>query len=138
MCINTSTVYAKVAESDITTYKLVRHTYRIKGVRTFKPIVYDKFNYTLGSHYTESRFKDKQPWMVSDNGFYSWASFEYAKRELDSWRRSYTRTGYVLIKCTIPKGTRYYVSESGSTFCSEEIRIDAYLKDGKWIDKDNL
>lgn len=138
MCITASTIYAKIAKRDIITYKVVRHTYRKKGVRMFRPIIYGILTYTLGLTYDETCFNEVLPCKVSSHGFYSWSDYKMATGELEGWRKYYPGEGYTVIKCVIPKGARYFKSEGGCTYCSDKIRIVAYQKHGEWIDASML
>lgn len=139
MCIYCKNMKPKIADHDIVTYKLMIHRYNVNSW-TFESYVRG-FKYTLGKTYTEALFPDllrehtvrgDEMVYASREGFYTWESFGRAKDEIRPFRGDLN--GRVIVRCIIPKGTRYYCDNDefgcGRTFCSEKIIIDAYYRQG--------
>lgn len=108
------------------------------------------FRYTVGEEYTVDKFpnvlgdytllrerKRDGFYFITREGFYSWASMGTALEELKTF--CWKGDKKAIVRCVIPKGTRYYIDGDGSTYCSEKIRIEAYYRKSKrvWV-KENM
>ena len=80
--------------------------------------------------------------LAASLGFYAWGEGEevYAFNKLEEYRPDL----YTVVKCVIPKGTRYYMSDPDRrehsdypvhpiTYCAEQMKAVAYYRNGKWM-----
>lgn len=146
-----------VATKPITCYKAVHlispHVYESELHR---------FKYELGKTYFLS-IEDKHKSFGSakagktiyvHEGFHSFKRMEDAKiliKECYTTEYALSDPKMVVIKCEIPEGAKYWVGNKGAyyglmpsdnldynlnnyvEFCSEHIKIVAYMQDGKWV-----
>lgn len=134
-----------VAEQDIPCYKVLRHKghngFGCLSRRRFSSVV-RQFEWRLHKTYKEEEFPDILPYGVTSNGFYAWGENEetYAFNKLEE----YSPDIYTVVKCVIPKGTRYYMSDPDRrehsdypvhpiTYCAEQMKAVAYYRNGKWV-----
>lgn len=127
MCLRTTMIHSKKAESDITCYKLV-----FKKDKFISIVI--NFKYELNKLYKAKGFvkvnREKHDFYCNiNNGFHSYRTLKDAK-EVGS-------SAYVVLKCIIPKGTEYWEnSDMGWTreYCSQKIKTVAWkpMWNGKW------
>lgn len=124
MCLYTEQSKPLTAEKDITCYKVVNPA-NMDGV--FRSM-FQEFKYSLGVKYEEKDFPGTASCTVH-KGFHSYRTIAVA--------RFHAAVSYVLIKCVIPKGSRYYESYSGDQYCSDTLIPVAWkpLRSGKWSEK---
>ena len=138
MCLYTTQREPAVADKDITCYKFVL---KIRGIRPHQFISYFRsFRYEIGGEYITNNFQLKPDIMHScpreiNRGFHSYSKFYDALKEANS-KSQMLSYEYVLLKCVIPAGTRYWkgsdYSETTSELCSEKIRIVAWKYLNEW------
>lgn len=139
-----------VAEEDIICYKVLEVKTEETGVKLYHSPYYP---YTYGKNevYTEKDFVKTQiyynerkptwdPWesrgyITVNYGFHTFYSMELALTEYLYWQRRNRcfhshRSDYCIMKCVIPKGSRYYrgftvQTEKGDQvgYCSESIKL---------------
>ena len=122
MCLPTNQTKPLVAEKDITCYKVVYPASK-DGVFCSE---FRNFKYSLGTRYAEKRFPETPVHSAVHEGFHSYRTIEAARiRE---------SAPLVLIRCVIPKGSRYYESYTGEQYCSDTLVTVAWkpLWKGKW------
>lgn len=128
MCLFTKMQAPLVATRDIVCYKYVK----VKE-HCFKPFYYSNtgIEYKYGKTYFEKNFKYNGPewWSLSfceprrivNEGFHSYSSFgDICRRYLADYNEF---PEYQIIKCVIPKGGSYYISEDRQYYCSDKIKI---------------
>lgn len=154
MCFQALTMTPETCQTDLVVYKIVEHTYRIKGLRQFVSFLYTtkKVLYTLGETVTEKEFTldlrkgTEWDWGRTKRGLYAYRNYHDAKQQLDGFRRfGFNRT--VIVKCIIPAGTRFYQNRRLRTdgwderraelICAETLKVVAYNKRGEWIERDS-
>lgn len=139
MCLYVASNKPQIAENDITVYKLVKCG---KRRDVFYPMLFNRYKdkYHIGR--TEKPkpncFKLFRKFEIkpSDNkhiGLYSihggcihsassiWKAF-------DSFLRT-NYTNYAIVKCTIPKGAKYFANEKQTLFASDRLRFDEVVID---------
>jgi hypothetical protein len=125
--------YAKEAEENIVCYKIVErsvdlNTFVYKSV-AYKSVWYD-FIYKIGSRYHERSFSACSTEGTTSHevscGFHSYATLRVpAIRFSEGWYSD----NYVVLKCIIPKGTLYFVSDDFHTeYCSQDIMVISELR----------
>lgn len=126
MCLCTTQVTPSVACKDIICYKVVNPA-NMDGV--FRSM-FQEFRYSLGVKYVEKKFTGIVRAHNVREGFHSYRTISVAQNH-----RGYAP--YVLIKCVIPKGSRYYESYTGAEYCSDTLIPVAWkpLRSGKWSAK---
>lgn len=152
MCFLAMTMTPETCQTDLVVYKIVEHSYRIKGLKQFASFMYTtrKVLYTLGVTVTEKEFtlnlKKGADYGRTKRGLYAYRDYHDAKRQLDVFRRfGFNRT--VIVKCVIPAGTRFYQNRRWRTdgwdeqklslVCAETLKVVAYNKRGEWIERDS-
>ena len=125
MCLISSRCESVRADRDITCYKLV---YPMNMDHKFRS-QFQAFPYELGCTYMEVYFRKVNLTRHVYEGFHSFRTIEKAV--------SHSCPGMVMIKCVIPKGSWYYVSDENDQYCSDQIRIVAWKNvwRGKWQEK---
>lgn len=125
MCLISSCNEAVQADRDITCYKLV---YPLNMDHQFRS-QFQMFLYELGCTYQEVFFRKVNLTRHVYEGFHSFRTIEETV--------SHSCLGMVMIKCVIPKGSWYYVSEDRGQYCSDKIRPVAWrgVWRGKWQEK---
>ena len=162
MCIYTPQLYPKIAAKDITCYKIVRIKRKEEkdesGKLVFYSAVYTHNSYKLNTprklftdfptqlkYHTDvivstGPIKQWQRVWQTGAGFYSYAStralfYNFKHYELSNIQVKNTVYKYVVVKCVIPKGSRYYVSRDKHEYCSDQIILVGYKEQskGKWL-----
>ena len=125
MCLISSHSESVCADRDITCYKLV---YPLNMDHKFRS-EFREFQYELGRTYLEVCFMRENLTRRIYKGFHSYRTIDEAV--------SHARPDLVLLKCVIPKGSSYFVSEKNDQYCSSRIRPVAWrrLWNGKWQEK---
>ena len=125
MCLHTSQTKPFTAEKDITCFKVVNPA-NMDGMFRCE---FRFFEYSLGVKYIEKEFSETVYSCTVHKGFHSYRTIAVAQ--------FHASTPYVLIKCVIPKGSRYYESYSGDQYCSDTLIPVAWkpLRSGKWSTK---
>ena len=129
MCLYTSMKYAKEAEEDIICYKVVERSADLNAFLYYKSIWYD-FIYKIGSRYHERSFcmcnTESATLYEIRYGFHSYATLERLAFEFS---KGWYPNNYVVLKCVIPKGTLYFVSNDIHTeYCSQDIMVISELR----------
>lgn len=123
MCLATNQTEPLVAKKDITCYKVVYPAKAGDGVFHSE---FRNFEYSLGTRYAEKEFPGTVAVHAVHKGFHSYRTIEVARiRE---------SAPLVLLKCVIPKGSRYYESYTRDQYCSDTLIPVAWkpLWKGKW------
>lgn len=142
-----STPEPLVAEEDIICYKVLEVKMEETGVKLYHSPYYP---YTYGKNevYTEKAFDKTQiyyneikpvweqwkmrGYITVDYGFHTFYSMELAMMEYLYWtrRNAFRNSDYCVMKCVIPKGSKYYrgfivQTERGDQvgYCSESIKL---------------
>lgn len=125
MCLISSYHEAVQADRDITCYKLVYPTSTDDKFRS----QFQEFKYELGRAYQETYFRKVNLSRHVYEGFHSYRTIKEAAM--------HSCPGVVMIKCVIPKGSWYYVSEDRDQYCSDKIIPVAWREvwRGKWREK---
>ena len=103
---------AKIAEKDITCYKVVEtvrgnNQYKVKYISLYQGFIYERGK----TYFSEiSRYYNK-----IEEGVHSYTNLKTASE--------YKRYGVVLIECTIPKGSTYYYDPENEEYVSNQIKI---------------
>lgn len=131
-----------------------------KAVHLISPHVYQselkRFDYELGKTYFLNMAHKRKSFgsakaeknIYVHEGFHSFKRMEDAKILIEECYEA-SISKMVVIKCEIPEGTKYWVGNKGAglmslnnpdydlnnyaEFCSERIRIVAYMQGGKWV-----
>lgn len=128
MCLYTQQKTAEIAQKNITVYKTV---YITEQPELIISSVIKFFRYEIGVSYKEPRWDDRStPFIPSlhktvNHGFHSYVKYWDAFRICG--------TNKAVLKCVIPKGTKYFLGEDGTgdkSYCSEELRVVAYKLNG--------
>lgn len=135
MCLRTNSPKSSIAKSDIVVYKalrvIVKRSYNvyvngkiIKGY-TYKltpSVMHVAFEYKF-----DKLFKTR---MRKTKGFYSLYDVHYGfhsyQRKEDAVKFVSSRTGYIAVRCIIPKGSRYYEGSNNVDtpgYCSNQIIV---------------
>lgn len=125
MCLISSRHESACTDRDITCYKLVYPANMDDKFRS----QFQEFPYELGRAYQEEYFREVNATRHVYEGFHSYRTVKEATM--------HSCPGMVLIKCVIPKGSRYFVSEENDQYCSNKIRVVAWrgVWRGKWREK---
>ena len=125
MCLRSSDCRASYADRDITCYKLV---YPANMDHKFRS-QFHEFPYELGHTYHETRFEKANFSCSIYRGYHSYRTIKEAT--------AHSYPSLVMIKCVIPKGSLYYVSENRDQYCSDKIKPVAWRRvwRGKWQEK---
>ena len=150
MCLETKQVKAEIAKKNIVCYKILSKHVGEKGVEYYSPIYYhfwfaNKPNKDI--HFASSPYwvkgEDKKEtfnrdtketcYEVCSGYFHTYKNKEDAMRTVST---SWGEYKYVVVRCIIPKGTRYYEGdfryyEGGFGYC--ECYASQYLKITKII-----
>lgn len=136
MCLYTSLEKPLKAEKDIVVYKVLY----FENGQYYAPVVNDTKNinyvYTKGLNYPSEPF-DKtniekcefcDGFKVSCGWLHSYSYIkeaEYVKEEFNQEAKVYYGRGkYVIVKMTIPKGCKYFISDDGEEYCSQCLSWD--------------
>ena len=133
MCLETPAFFAKrrVAKEDMTVWKFMirRH---IKTTELLFAYYRFGFRYRLGCVYTD-QLAEPMKW----NGFFrkssiskGFHSLSYFQDAVSAHKRD-NKENAVVVRCTIPKGSEYYVGnwEGYKGYASNSIRIDEIIPD---------
>ena len=127
-CINRDVVTVWVfKKNDFTWYKV---TISVEQYRMlFSQILMcdtSGFNY---SPYGACRvIHNEEDLIQTARGYYSYTHYMNGKMEKDlEWYNAMGDGDYVAVKCTIPEGSKYIVSENGECFVSESIVINRVI-----------
>lgn len=125
MCLHSNQSKPFTAEKDITCYKIVNPANMDGAFRS----EFREFKYYLGDKYVEKDFPGTVYSCTVHKGFHSYRTIAVAQ--------FHASTPYVLIKCVIPKGSRYYESYTKEEYCSDTLIPVAWkpLRSGKWSTK---
>lgn len=126
----------KIATADIECYKTVSlpksnysEVIRIKGNPDHFKSMFFQQDWYIGSTYKVDKF-DMKPgkYRNIEHGFHSYARMLYA---VSGCNYVYNKA---VLKCIIPKGTRYYKSEGKEEYCSESLKVVGwrYYDEWKW------
>lgn len=119
MCIFVTDNMPEIAEEDITCYKVLRkkNSYDSTPVSVY----YEEMEWEFDKVFTAPNPKWKSEydeyhkgWFTYDGLFYSYVNYAdaYELMEKISWGGA--KCMYMVVKCTIPKGTHYYYGIQGS------------------------
>lgn len=101
----------KIAEKNITCYKRLEN----HSPKYFRSPI-QKYKYEKGSLYYEDSLGLRRGFPVIEVGIHSYSTLEEAR---DNW----TDYGYKIVKCTIPKGSKYYYNPDYSEYVSDHLKI---------------
>ena len=124
MCLTTFTKYSSKATKDIVCYKyLIKRT---GSNHLESPYTY--FHWDIGKEYTADRSAPRLvPGNIKDGYFHSYEYKEAAEYRAEEYRHArYGIAEYRIVKCIIPKGSRYYkgIHTGGEDgYASKKIKI---------------
>ena len=143
MCIRLNSIKdcPKVAESDITTYKILLEV--VEDVTTgkksyYSPISINRLQYNVGEQYTEPIGKTENVLGIEDGletcicvktttGLYSYRDLDVAVTFLQIIEDCVTglpmAPKYKIFQCKVPKGSKYYSESKGSEIVSDNLII---------------
>lgn len=155
MCLYTNTNRCEIADRDITVYKYVAKRVLIHDSRSERKLVrqddedyrrhyahefvwvspyriMSKTIYTIGGTVTDGNFqkatarKDSaSEFFIVERGLHAFAN------ETDAVIRANTfvdaDVGSGVLKCVIPTGTRYWISEDTQEYCAETLKVDSLV-----------
>lgn len=138
MCLYTSMINAKVAEDNIICYKIVRDTPETDiSVREYKSIWFF-FTYKIGGKYHERSFSARSVMDMRFNrdsvlsrevhsGFHSYTDLKDIEEKC---RMGWYRDNCTVLKCVIPKGSLYFISNERecTEYCSQDIMVISELR----------
>ena len=119
MCIFVSDNHYKIAKEDIVCYKVLRK----KNIYDSTPV--SPYHQEMEWRFDEV-FKAPKPkwkleydkyhdgWFTNDGYFYTFREYYDAWRCCEKFSWSGARCLYMIVKCTIPKGTHYYIGIQGA------------------------
>ena len=152
MCLLTDTNKCKVAERDIVVYKYVAKRVRIQDSRSKKKLVRQdeedywkhylhefvwvspyritsKTIYNIGSTIVDGSFQrvtEKKDYasdfFIVEKGLHAYANETEAVIRANTFAGADGGSG--VLKCVIPKDTRYWVSENGLEYCAETLKVN--------------
>jgi len=118
-----------VADKDIVCYKILLQypdgTYHSPYQRT---------QYELNNLMCDSvnvwKYRSDKTWNVGAGGFHTFAKFDEVKKVFDETFNDGLYPGFnpVIVKCFIPKGTKYYSGSFNFLFCGEKYESYASKK----------
>lgn len=140
MCIRLNSIEEspKVAESDMTTYKILEV---LKDKKTGEESYYSPFStrkrlqYNVGKLYTETLGKKEEVQYLyggmegyycsakTTTGLYSYRDLDTAVQFMHVLENSFIATKCKIFQCSIPKGSKYYTPEHGSEIVSDNLEI---------------
>lgn len=153
MCLFTDTNRCSVADCDIVVYKYVAKRVWIHDSRFEKKLVkqddgdywrhyahdfvwvspyriMSKTIYYIGSTITDGNFQKTtakkdgtSEFFIVERGLHAYANETNAVIRANTFVG--TDGGSGVLKCVIPKGTYYWVSEDGSEYCAETLKVDS-------------
>ena len=152
MCLFTNTNKCSVAERDIIVYKYVAKRVRILDPKFENKLVkqdedgwqrcahdfvwvspyrlVNKTIYNIGSTITDDNFQkttarmnSTSEFFIVERGLHAYAKASDAMTRADIFK--FADGGSGVLKCVIPKGTRYWVSEDTQEYCAETLKIDS-------------
>jgi len=111
----------KIAENDITCYKIVEVCSNTKTLRSqFLGFFYNfKETYKIKKEFPQYKKVDliTKSKRVIDKGFHSYIEMSYSHRS--HFPSNFTK----IVECIIPKGSKYHVNEEMNEYVSESIKI---------------
>lgn len=140
MCIRLNSIEEspKVAESDMTTYKILEV---LKDKKTGEESYYSPFStrkklqYNVGKLYTETLGKTEEVQYLygsrggyhfaakTTTGLYSYRDLDIAVEFMHILENSFIATNRKIFQCIIPKGSKYYAPENGYEIVSDNLEI---------------
>lgn len=152
MCLFTDTNRCSVAVRDITVYKYVAKRVWIHDSRSERKLVkqdedgwrryahdfvwvspyrlVNKTIYNIGSTIIDDNFQKTtarkdgaSEFFIVERGLHAYANETNAVIRANTFVGADGGSG--VLKCVIPKGTHYWVSEDGSEYCAETLKIDS-------------
>ena len=128
MCLYTSLCKPRIATADIVCYKTVAlpksnytKTIRLKGNPDYFRSMFFMQDWYIGSTYKVDNFQDTPgAYNTIEHGFHSYIPLQYA---INGCGYAYNK---VVLKCIIPKGTRYYKNMDSTEYCSEMLKAVAW------------
>lgn len=143
MCLYTQDANWNIADRDITCYKVMYVKDR-KIFSPFRDMVYVMdleykaegfFETRVETEICKNRFTVipafEKAWIMH-NGFHSYIHLQSAFLVACDFNDTCMQKNYILVKCVIPKGTRYCKGSSSNTldrideYCSEKIKVVAW------------
>ena len=131
MCFRTKNPQKRIAESDVTCYKVV-YVHKKKINSYFKD-----FPYKLNKKYFQPILFYKGEFSRAEEGFHSYDKVEYTFKYCglcieSTYFFTYINSNERIVKCIIPKGTVYYKNEHGEII-SESIIIKKIINPSLWL-----
>lgn len=153
MCLYTNTNRCKVADCDITVYKYVAKRVWIHDSKSKKKLIKQddgdnwrhyahefvwvspyrlrsKTIYNIGGTVTDGNFQkttarknSTSEFFIVERGLHAYASESHAVVRANTFVDADGGSG--VLKCVIPKGTRYWVSEDTQEYCAETLKVDS-------------
>lgn len=140
MCIRLNSIEEspKVAESDMTTYKILEV---LKDKKTGEESYYSPFSirkrlqYNVGKLYTETLGKKEEVQYLyggmegyyctakTTTGLYSYRDLDTAVNFMNILENSFMAPKCKIFQCTIPKGSKYYTPDKGYEIVSDNLEI---------------
>lgn len=139
MCIRLNSIEEspKVAESDMTTYKILEV---VKDKKTgeesyYSPFSIKRLQYNVGMLYTETLGKKEEVQYLYEleegykctakttTGLYSYRDLDTAVKFMNALENSFQKVKCKLFQCTIPKGSKYYTPDKGYEIVSDNLEI---------------
>lgn len=144
MCIRLNCIEEspKVAESDMTTYKILEV---VKDKKTeeesyYSPFSIRKLQYNVGKLYTETLGKTEDIQYLYEpeeayigegykctakttTGLYSYRDLDTAVNFMNILENSFMAPKCKIFQCTIPKGSKYYTPDKGYEIVSDNLEI---------------
>ena len=137
MCVfksNKDKMGHRIAEKNITCYKVMLNYYYPGNVNAYKSLVYSGKPYFNGDEMMPDKEKtvaqlDKTKY-VRGGVIYSYATRGTAYEACMSYNRIVPPLyqNAVIVKCVIPKGTSYWVSNDDQTYISMKLKIIGRVK----------
>lgn len=139
MCIRLNCIEEspKVAESDMTTYKILEV---VKDKKTgeesyYSPFSIKRLQYNVGMLYTETLGKKEEVQYLYEleegykctakttTGLYSYRDLDTAVKFMNILENSFIAPKCKIFQCTIPKGSKYYTPDKGYEIVSDNLEI---------------
>jgi hypothetical protein len=138
MCIilKSITESPKVAESDMTTYKVLEVVEdETTGKESYySPLSQNRLQYNIGKLYTEPIGRTENVLGIEEGletyicaktttGLYSYRDINYAVLIMLSLKCGSSDARYKIFQCKVPKGSKYYSSDKGTEIVSDNLEI---------------
>ena len=118
-----------VADKDVVCYKILLQYSDGTYSSPFQRMHYE-LNNLMCDNVNVWKYRSDKTWNVGAGGFHTFAKFDEVKKAFDeSFKVAFfPNCNPVIVKCFIPKGTKYYYGSFSFLFCTEKYESYASKK----------